>query len=73
MKSARLVTLQTFSNELEAQVAKQHLESENVPASIVKDDSGGTYPWLQSMRGVDLKVRKEDLSKAKKVLRAMKV
>jgi hypothetical protein len=73
MKPEELVTLQTFSNLLEAEIAVGHLKSQNIEAIVKKDDSGGMRPHLQMTQGVDLIVRKKDLNRAKKILTAKKV
>jgi hypothetical protein len=73
MKPEELVTLQTFSNLLEAEIAVGHLKSQNIEAIVKKDDSGGMRPHLQMTQGVDLIVRKKDLNRARKILTAKKV
>ena len=73
MKRDDLVTIRTFTNILDAEVAVEHLESHGIPASIKKDDSGGMRPQLQLTQGVDVLIRKKDATKAEKVLVAMKV
>ena len=73
MDTRKIVTVQTFSNELDAVVAKQHLISHGIDATVSKDDSGGMRPWLQTQQGVVLQVLERDLQKARQVLKAMKV
>ncbi len=73
MDTSRLVPLKIFDNELDADVARQHLQSHGIQAVITKDDSGGMRPWLQQRHGVLLQVLKADSAKAKKVLNAMRI
>jgi hypothetical protein len=73
MKRDVLVTIRTFTNLLDAEVAVEHLESHGIPASIKKDDTGSLRPHLQLTQGVDVVIRKTDTKKAEKVLVAMKV
>jgi hypothetical protein len=40
MKPEELVTLRTFSNILEAEIAAGHLNSQNIETMVKKDDSG---------------------------------
>ena len=73
MKPEELVTLQTFSNLLEAEIAAGHLNSQHIEAMVKKDDSGGMRPHLQLTQGVDIIVRKKDLDRAKKIMTSKKV
>ena len=63
-----LVLLKTFPSEIEAELFKSILEGEGIPALLVKDDCGGSYPELQWARGVRLLVRREDLERARRCL-----
>jgi hypothetical protein len=73
MDNRRFVTIKTFGNELDAKVARQHLKSHGIDATVSKDDCGGMRPWLQAQQGVVLQVLERDFQKATKVLEAMKV
>jgi hypothetical protein len=73
MKMEDLVTLRTFSNVVDAEIALGHLSSNGIEASIKKDDSGGMRPHFQLTHGVDLVVRKKDAKRAEQVLNAMNV
>jgi len=73
MDNRKLVTIETFVNELDAEVAKQHLQSHGIDAMISKDDCGGMRPWLQQQQGVVLQVFENDSAKAIKILIAMKI
>jgi hypothetical protein len=59
-----------FENELEAEIAKGHLEASGITASIIKDDGGGMLPSLQNTRGVQLLVAETQTEKARKILQA---
>ena len=68
MDRSNLVTVRTFPNEIEADIARQHLESAGIMAFVRKDDYGGFQPALQMVRGVLLQVLEEDLQAADEVL-----
>jgi hypothetical protein len=72
MDNRKIVSIKTFDNEIDAKVAKQHLQSHGLDAMVSKDDCGGMRPWLQERHGVFLQVFEQDSSKANKILRAMK-
>jgi hypothetical protein len=72
MDNRKLVSIETFNNELDAEVAKQHLQSHGIDAMVSKDDCGGMRPWLQERQGVVLQVFENDSAKADKILKAMK-
>ena len=73
MEPEELVTLRTFSNLIEAEIAAGHLNSQDIQVMVKKDDSGGMRPHLQLTQCVDLIVRKKDLDRAEKILTAKKV
>jgi len=58
------VTLKTFTNEFEAEMAQVRLKDAGIIAFIAKDDCGSMEPHLQLTRGVELKVQEKDLSHA---------
>lgn len=62
------VVVKTYGSEMDALVAKGHLESKGIKAVIVKDDVGGMQPNFQATSGVGLAVRAQDKQKAKKML-----
>jgi hypothetical protein len=72
MDERKLVSIKTFDNEIDAEVAKQHLQSHGIDAMVSKDDCGGMRPWLQQRQGVFLQVFERDSRKANKILHAMK-
>jgi Putative prokaryotic signal transducing protein len=57
-----------YENELDAEIAKGHLKSSGISASIFKDDGGGMFPSLQNSDGVQLLVSESQREKALKVL-----
>jgi hypothetical protein len=58
-----------YENEIDAEIAKGHLESSGISASITKDDGGGMLPSLQNSEGVQLLVAESQREKAEKILR----
>ena len=67
MPLSHLVTVRTFVNRIEAEIALTALEAAGIEAVLLRDDCGGVRPslWLS---GVDLLVRPEDLGRASEVL-----
>lgn len=60
-----VVEIARFSGEFEAQVAKAHLASLGIEATMVTDDAGGAFPNLSMLvGGVRLVVRSEDAQTA---------
>lgn len=67
-----IVEIARFSGEFEAQVAKAHLASVGIAASMVTDDGGGAFPNLSMLTGgVRLAVRSEDAEAAMEALRLL--
>ena len=62
------VTLKTFTNEFEAEMAQVRLEDAGIIAFIAKDDCGSMEPHLQLTRGVELKVQEKDFSYAMELI-----
>jgi hypothetical protein len=62
------VVVAEFENELEAEIAKGHLEASGIEVRLVKDDAGGMFPSLQQTEGVRLLVDEEKEGKAKEIL-----
>ena len=69
MKEKQIVVGE-YENEIDAEIAKGHLEASGIPASITKDDGGGMLPSLQNTEGVQLVVDETHSEKAKKILQA---
>ncbi len=69
-----LKLLKSFNRELEAEMAKEMLENEGIPAMVVADDCAGMYPQFQTQsKGVRLLVAPEDLERARDILGIMGV
>ena len=64
-----LVTVLTFTNDLEANVAKGALEAFGIDCMLSRDDAGGQRPHLGFSSGTRLLVRAEDAQRAAEVLR----
>ncbi len=62
------VVVGEYENEIDAEIAKGHLESSGITALIIKDDGGGMLPSLQSTGGVQLVVDETQRENAKKIL-----
>lgn len=70
----KLVTIATFVNSLEASMAQQILQAENIPAFIM-DDTTVSWAWhLSTAVGwIKLKVRQSDLDEAIDILTAYQI
>jgi len=65
MKEKQIVVGE-YENEIDAEIAKGHLRSSGIPASIIK--GGGMLPSLQNTEGVQLVVTESQSVKAKGIL-----
>jgi hypothetical protein len=65
--SDSLVTVGTFLNHVDADLAKSALEAAGIDAMIRSDDCGGVRPHLW-MGGIQLLVRDEDAQRAIEIL-----
>lgn len=63
-----LVVAGTFSNRIEAEIARGALEAAGIDASIQTDDAGGLRPDLAVRAGVHVVVRESDAAQAAEVL-----
>jgi hypothetical protein len=72
MKNERLVVVETFHSEIDAQISKAHLKSNGIASLIVKDDLAGMFPNFQYTEGVALLVLERDLHKAEVALSVRK-
>ena len=68
MAEDNLVAVRTFSNHIEADLAKGALDAAGIESAISADDAGGTRPHLWVGAGVRLLVRLEDAERAAEVL-----
>jgi len=62
-----LTRLETYTSEIEAEIAKGRLEALGVPVVLEKDNCGGMRPHLDLQAGVKLFVADEDLDKAREI------
>jgi hypothetical protein len=62
-----LVTVGTFLNHIEADLAKSALEAAGIESLILSDDCGGVRPHLW-MGGIKLLVRDDDAQRAIEIL-----
>lgn len=67
--SDSLITISTYENAIEAEIAKGRLESEGIPAFVL-DSHTVNINWALSnaMGGVRLSVRQSDFQKASEIL-----
>jgi hypothetical protein len=65
-----VIVIKTFSDEIDAIMAKQVLEGSGVRAFVLKDDAGGMEPHLQQTGGVRLMVNQMDAERARELLQA---
>jgi hypothetical protein len=63
-----LVTIRTFINEFEANLAKSTLEAAGIDGMIRRDDCGGLRPSLSMVHGIRLIVTSDDADRAEEVL-----
>ena len=59
-----MVVIRTYTNIVDAEVARAELEAAGIEAFVLSDDAGGMLPSLQIAAGVRLAVRDEDAEKA---------
>ncbi len=67
------VVLRTFTNDLDAEIAKDHLLAHGIEAFVSKDDAGGMRPHLQLTMGVRLLALESDADRASEILDGMNV
>lgn len=65
------IILRVFSNEIEAEMARGHLESEGIQCFLLKNNLVGTWPESGAMPEARLIVFRIDQEKAGKILKAM--
>jgi hypothetical protein len=63
-----LVVVRTFSNRIEAELARGALEAAGIDSAIQADDAGGVRPELAPRSGVHLLVRESDAAEAEGIL-----
>jgi len=65
--SDKLITIATFGNNLDAQLAQMRLEANDIKSTIVGDNIMGSYP-VEGILNIELQVFEDDLERAKKIL-----
>jgi hypothetical protein len=63
-----LVTVATFSSVIEADMAKERLESEGISALVADAGGGGVMPFLASSSGVRVQVAEGEAERAREIL-----
>jgi hypothetical protein len=63
-----IVTIGSYSTEVEAQVAQATLEANGVSSFILRDDAGGMLPSLHILANVKLAVDESDAELAREIL-----
>lgn len=63
-----MIVIRNYISEIPANLAKAALEGSGISVMIRKDDCGGMRPYLQTVTGVQLIIRKEDAERAEVVL-----
>jgi hypothetical protein len=64
-----LVTVATFPDVAEAELARERLESEGVQAFVIDGQTSGVMPYLaNAMGGVRVQVNPKDEEKAREIL-----
>jgi hypothetical protein len=69
MSQADLVTVATFPDVSQADLARERLELEGIRAFVLDEQAGGVMPFMvNSSGGIRLQVAPEDAEKAREVL-----
>lgn len=68
MSDSDLVVVRTFSDRIEAEIARSALEAAGIESMLRTDDAGGLRPHMSLANGVGVVVRAEDASAAAEVL-----
>lgn len=63
-----LVTVVTYPDVAEAELAQERLEAEGIQAFVIGAQSGGVMPFLAQSEGVRVQVKPEDVERAKEIL-----
>ena len=65
---SQFITIKTFASRIDAECAKNMLESNGIAVNIQADDQGGLRPDLALNLGVHLQVLAKDTDDAKALL-----
>lgn len=63
-----LVTVATFHDVPEAELAQERLELEGIRAFVIEAQTGGVMPYLTDSTGIRLQVEPKDLERAREIL-----
>ena len=63
-----MMIIREYASEMEAIVAQNVLEANNIPCVVIRDNAGGMLPVLQLLYPVRLAVRLGDAELAKELL-----
>jgi hypothetical protein len=63
-----LVTVATFMDGPEAELARERLELEGIRAFVIDGQAGGVMPYLAESMGIRLQVEPKDADQAKEIL-----
>lgn len=63
-----IVTIGSYSTEIEAQIAQAMLDANGIRSIILRDDAGGMLPSLHVLVNVKLAVQEEDAEEARELL-----
>lgn len=63
-----LVTIASFPDLPEAELAKERLESESIPAFVLHEGSAGVLPGVATVSGVKVQVSASDAARAREIL-----
>lgn len=68
-----MTRLETYTSEIEAEIAKGRLEALGVTVVLQKDNCGGMRPHLDLQAGVKLYVPDEEVEKAREIMSSVAV
>lgn len=71
MNDEETVVLRTFTQEVDAEMARGHLESRGITCTVLKNDLGGLVPLRNKVYGFRLVVVRGDQQEAEETLQAM--
>jgi hypothetical protein len=63
-----LVTVASFPDPPQAELAKERLELEGIRAFVIGGQGGGVMPYLAESMGIRVQVEPKDLERAKELL-----
>ncbi len=71
MNDEETVVLRTFAHEIDAEMARGHIESRGITCTVLKNDLGGLTPLRNKVYGFRLVVVRGDQQEAEETLQAM--